>query len=61
MRGMSGHTVLAVTQKVLWHPEDPYWAGFLRTAIRSRVAVLVKNLISAQRCRRQRASLRDTV
>ena len=23
MRGMSGHTVLAVTQDALWHPEDP--------------------------------------
>ena len=31
MRGMSGHTVPVVTQTSLWHPQDPFQAGFLWT------------------------------
>ena len=48
MRGMSGHTVPVVTQTSLWHPQDPFQAGFLWTEILSRVAVLGKSQKSAQ-------------
>ena len=40
-------------------PPPPFWAGFLRTAIRSRITVLVKSLISAQSSRSQPALIRS--